>query len=278
MRKGRRNALAEELDAPVTHAAPVTRQATRSRSVRPQRAARPAGRRPGRSLATILVVAGLVTAVAIPAYAAYQPQVPTRTIQQAAEDGAQKLIVASEVESAGLDRASYAASTPQEIAKKKAKAAALSRAKAARTAWASIDLSMTGPGTGPIRWPLRTITHIGDGFHTRGGEHQGTDFIAPAKTPIFASTSGVVRVSQDGYYGYGVAVVIDGVIDGRKVSTLYAHMTYGSRTVKAGQHVEAGQLIGLVGNTGRSAGNHLHFEVGINGTRVDPLAWLRAND
>ncbi|MBN9168540.1 MAG: M23 family metallopeptidase, partial [Microbacterium sp.] len=59
--------------------------------------------------------------------------------------------------------------------------------------------------------------------------------------------------------------------------TLYGHMTYGSRVVQAGQTVAAGQVIGLVGSTGRSTANHLHFEVMLNGTHVDPLAWLLTN-
>ena len=72
-----------------------------------------------------------------------------------------------------------------------------------------------------------------------------------------------------------MAISIDHVIAGQKVSTLYGHMTYGSRQVGAGQTVQAGQLIGLVGSTGSSTAYHLHFEVHINGSVVDPWAWLR---
>ena len=61
------------------------------------------------------------------------------------------------------------------------------------------------------------------------------------------------------------------------MNTLYGHMTYGSRQVSVGQSVEAGQLIGLVGSTGSSTACHLHFEVHINGSVVDPWAWLQAN-
>ncbi|MFT4229735.1 MAG: M23 family metallopeptidase [Microbacterium sp.] len=235
-------------------------------------------RKPLRSLATLAVVAGLVATVAIPAYGALRSAPEAKTIQQVAQDDAQSLIVASEVETGGLDRDSYAATTPEEIAKKKAAEAAKLRASMYGTAaTVDIDLSLVGPGTGPVRWPLATITRIGDGFLSRGGAHYGVDLISPGGTPIFASTDGVVRVSQESYFGYGVAVVIDGVIDGRKVTTLYAHMRYGSRTVGVGTHVKAGQIIGLVGATGRAYGNHLHFETRINGSLVDPLAFLREN-
>lgn len=235
-------------------------------------------RKPLRSLATVAVVAGLVATVAIPAYAAYRPEAETKTMQQVAEEGAQSLVVASEAKAAALDRDAYSATTPEEIAKKKAAEAAAERARLGVTASAAdIDLSMVAPGSGAVRWPLAKTTRIGDGFLSRGGEHQGVDLISPCKTPIFASTAGVVRVSSESYFGYGVAITIDGVIDGRKVNTLYSHMTNGTRVVKVGQRVEAGQIIGLVGATGRAFGCHLHFETQISGSRVDPLAWLRAN-
>src|SRR5690606_12239654 len=268
-RPARRRAEVATRTAPAP--APAQRSAASTRPAAPKR-------RPLRSLATLAIVAGLVAAVGIPAYGALVPETDAKTIQQAAEEGAQSLIVASEVKSSVLQRDSYSATTEAEIAKKKAAAAAAARAKMlGSTASVNIDLSLVGPGTGPVRWPLAKITRIGDGFMSRGGAHHGVDLISPGGTPIFASTSGVVRVSQESYYGYGVAIVIDGVIDGRKVSTLYSHMRYGSRTVGVGTHVQAGQVIGLVGATGRAFGNHLHFEVKINGSLVDPIAFLRAN-
>jgi murein DD-endopeptidase MepM/ murein hydrolase activator NlpD len=288
--------LAQENDSPPTAPEVPTASLTRrSRAARPARrsteiAPRPAParkaaapkRRPLRSLATLAIVAGLVAAVGIPAYGALVPEADAKTMQQAAEEGAQSLIVASEVKASVLERDSYSATTEAEIAKKKAAAAAAARAKlmastASVGSGGGVDLSLVGPGTGPVRWPLATITRIGDGFRSRGGAHHGVDLISPGGTPIFASTDGVVRVSQESYFGYGVAIVIDGVIDGRKVSTTYAHLRYGSRTVGVGSHVKAGQVIGLVGATGRAFGNHLHFEVKINGSLVDPLAFLRSN-
>jgi murein DD-endopeptidase MepM/ murein hydrolase activator NlpD len=86
-----------------------------------------------------------------------------------------------------------------------------------------------------------------------------------------------VRVSQESFGGYGVAVTIDHVIGGQRVSTLYGHMTYGSRVVQSGETVAPGQLIGLIGSTGSSTACHLHFEVHINNSVVDPYAWLQSN-
>jgi len=234
-------------------------------------------RKPLRNLATIAVVGGLVATVAIPAYGAYQYEAETKTVQQLAEEGAQSVVVASEVKTAELQRDTYSATTPKEIAQKKAKEAAAARARMGISASVNMDLSLVGPGSGAVRGPLGKITRVGDGFRSRGGAHHGVDLISPCRTPIFAMSDGVVRVSQESYYGYGVAITIDHVIDGRKVNSLYSHLTNGTRAVKVGDHVKAGQVIGLVGQTGRAFGCHLHYEVKIGGSLVDPMAFLRTN-
>lgn len=232
-----------------------------------------------RSTVIMSMVGGLIVTVALPAYGAIRTFDKEVTIQQVAASDAQNFVVASDVASAGLNRDSYSATSADEIAQKKAEeaaaAAAAARARQASFASVNVDLTMS-PGTGQVRWPLPGFT-MGDGFRSRGGAHQGVDMLAPAMTPIYASAAGVVRLSQESYYGYGVAVIIDHVINGQKVSTLYGHMTNGSRQVQAGQTVEAGQVIGGVGSTGRSTANHVHFETTINGQRVDPIAWLQAN-
>jgi murein DD-endopeptidase MepM/ murein hydrolase activator NlpD len=285
--------LAEEIDStamePTEHPAGLarSRRGLRAAALPVSRSQRPATatrkkRSPMRSLFVVGVITALVGSAAIPAFAAANSTPEARTIQQVAADHAQSLVVGSTQKVETLSRDSYSATTAGEIAKKKAAEAAAARARqAAKVASVSrssnMDLTMTGPGTGAIRWPLATISSIGDGFLSRGGEHQGVDLLAPGGTPIFAATSGTVKVSSEGYYGYGVAIVIDTVIAGKRVETLYGHMRYGSRQVSTGQHVTVGQPIGRVGSTGRSTANHLHFEVGINGSRIDPLAWLRAN-
>jgi murein DD-endopeptidase MepM/ murein hydrolase activator NlpD len=233
-----------------------------------------------RSLLVLSLVGGLVATAAIPAFAGVLKQDEPMTLQQMAVEDAQSVVVASDAVGAELARDSYSATTSEEIAKKKAAEAAAARARQSAQVAAStnfkVDLSMVAPGSGAVRWPVTNYT-LTDTFGTRGGAHRGIDLVAPAGTPIYAAAAGVVKVSSEAYYDYGVAITIDHVINGVKVNTLYAHQSYGSRQVVAGQTVQAGQLIGLVGSTGRSTANHLHFEVYMNGANVDPLAWLNAN-
>ena len=123
---------------------------------------------------------------------------------------------------------------------------------------------------GALCWPLPGHTYISchfgevDAFGNAG--HRGTDIPAPEGTPILAAHSGTVLVSgwND---SYGNQVLLD---NGAGLSTRYAHMT--QTAVTAGEAVTAGQVIGYVGSTGDSTGNHLHFEVMQGGIRVDPLS------
>ena len=120
---------------------------------------------------------------------------------------------------------------------------------------------------GELCWPLPGHTYISchfgevDAFGNAG--HRGTDIPAPEGTPILAAHSGTVLVSgwND---SYGNQVLLD---NGAGLSTRYAHMT--QTAVTAGE--AAGQIIGYVGSTGDSTGNHLHFEVMQNGVRMNPL-------
>lgn len=122
---------------------------------------------------------------------------------------------------------------------------------------------------GALCWPLPGHTYISchfgevDAFGNAG--HRGTDIPAPEGTPILAAHSGTVLVSgwND---SYGNQVLLD---NGAGLSTRYAHMT--QTAVTAGEAVTAGQVIGYVGSTGDSTGNHLHFEVMQGGVRMNPL-------
>ena len=122
---------------------------------------------------------------------------------------------------------------------------------------------------GALCWPLPGHTyiscHFGEVDAFGNGGHRGTDIPAPEGTPILAAHSGTVLVSgwND---SYGNQVLLD---NGAGLSTRYAHMT--APAVTAGETVTAGQVIGYVGSTGDSTGNHLHFEVMLNGVRINPL-------
>lgn len=122
----------------------------------------------------------------------------------------------------------------------------------------------------------KTKANITCGYGAYAG-HTGVDFACPSGTAIYAVKSGTVvistalRNSRGAYKSYGEYVVIDHH-DG--TMTLYAHMYSGSRMVSPGQSVSQGQQIGKVGSTGNSTGNHLHFEVRINGKPVNPTPYL----
>lgn len=102
--------------------------------------------------------------------------------------------------------------------------------------------------------------------------HTGIDMAAPERMPIMAAADGVVTASGASGTGYGIMVKID---HGQGVSTLYAHMS-ATAGLGPGQPVAAGQVIGYVGTTGRSTGNHLHYEVRENDRPVDPTPYLES--
>lgn len=96
--------------------------------------------------------------------------------------------------------------------------------------------------------------------------HEGMDFTAPTGTPIYATGNGVVARADHRSRGYGNHVRVD---HGFGYLTLYAHMS--EITVKPGQKVSRGEVIGYVGNTGKSSGPHLHYEVHKNGRPINPI-------
>lgn len=137
------------------------------------------------------------------------------------------------------------------------------------------------PSESGFLWPLaaniNTLSSLYGGrkdpINGRSSNHTGIDIPAGRGTPIYAAKSGVVTTSVYGsgsYWSYGNFVLISHQ-DG--TSTLYAHMS--SRNVSEGQTVKQGAVVGYVGTTGRSTGNHLHFEVRINGKRTDPLNYFK---
>lgn len=128
---------------------------------------------------------------------------------------------------------------------------------------------------------LPTVTpiqgnYIGSGFGWRvdpiigtGAMHEGIDFAAEVGTPVIAAAGGVIAVSEF-HPQYGNLIEID---HGNDFSTRYAHLS--KMSVKDGQVVRRGQKIGLSGNTGRSTGPHLHFEVRYKGVAQNPSRFLQ---
>ncbi|MGV8884729.1 MAG: M23 family metallopeptidase [Microbacteriaceae bacterium] len=133
--------------------------------------------------------------------------------------------------------------------------------------------------------PVPAGTAISDGYGYRvppcGGcssFHKGADYLGGLGNDVRSISDGVVTEVGNPSGGLGVYVVVQHVIDGGIVSSVYAHMQYGSLALRVGQRVESGQIVGRVGSTGQSTGPHLYFEIRVGGTRpVDPVPWLAAH-
>ncbi|MBQ6664080.1 MAG: M23 family metallopeptidase [Synergistaceae bacterium] len=123
------------------------------------------------------------------------------------------------------------------------------------------------------------ISKNGEWGNNRGDHsHKGTDYPAPAGTPItilpnMGVTFKVIEARKSD--SYGNTVVLETIRAGKKVHYRMAHMKDGSVSVKKGDIVNAGDVIGQVGSTGHSTGNHLHLEVSVNGQLVDPEVFFR---
>ena len=113
----------------------------------------------------------------------------------------------------------------------------------------------------PTPWSARPTSHFGP---RRRRFHYGLDIAQPTGEPIYAAFDGVVRISKDNK-SYGKLVIIH---HSNGLETYYAHMS--RRDVVAGQSVKSGEIIGLCGNTGRSHGSHLHFEIRYMGNAINP--------
>ena len=132
--------------------------------------------------------------------------------------------------------------------------------------------------------PLKSYSRISSEYGWRKNPvtgvnklHAGTDFAAPGGTPIYAAASGYVQVAGWSSGGYGNYVIIyhGKMSDGNQYSTLYGHMR--SVATSAGKYVQQGEIIGYVGSTGNSTGNHLHLEVwkgGSTANAVNPRGYI----
>ncbi|WP_309127604.1 peptidoglycan DD-metalloendopeptidase family protein [Microbacterium sp.] len=141
----------------------------------------------------------------------------------------------------------------------------------------SSEVFTNDPGAA-IQWPFMVGVGMSYGYGMRSGRlHEGIDFVPGNGAPVQAIADGTVRIATEQGGAYGVTVYIDHVIDGQVITSHYAHMQYGSLRVQPGEKVTVGTVVGKTGNTGRSYGAHLHFEIIVNGSTIDPLPWLRKN-
>ena len=111
-----------------------------------------------------------------------------------------------------------------------------------------------------------------DPFIQKIKHHDGVDISAPRGTEVYASADGIVERAKNNYkpnHGYGKEVIIN---HGNGIKTRYAHLD--KINVKPGQRVNRWDIIGWVGNTGRSTGPHLHYEVMANGQHKDPQLYM----
>ncbi|ANG84062.1 M23 family metallopeptidase [Microbacterium aurantiacum] len=244
----------------------------------------PRGRRSGRSAVTRVATAsfsvgvfGIVGLMAVgmttPAEAVAAASVPTSAVAPANmtvassaidRDEIQAYVAPSDAQNDTLQRTeSYSTQTIAELA--------------SESGIQNFSNFFYNDPNGEIQWPFPVGVPISYGYGMRSGNlHEGLDFVPGDGAPIQAITDGVVRVATSAGGAYGVHVIIDHEIDGQLVSSHYAHMQYDSLQVEVGDTVTAGTIIGLTGNTGRSFGAHLHFEILMNGTTaIDPLPWLR---
>ena len=146
--------------------------------------------------------------------------------------------------------------------------------------WKKLDQLQDGviaiPSEKPIKSDVSFTSGFGvrsDPFNSGAAMHPGIDLAGPSGTPIYATADGTVRRAGWNSGGYGNLVELD---HGRGITTRYGHMS--AIIVKDGDHIARGQLIGRMGSTGRSTGNHLQYEVRIDGRAVNPIPFMKSTD
>ena len=146
--------------------------------------------------------------------------------------------------------------------------------------WKKLDQLQDGviaiPSDKPVQAAVTMMSSFGyrsDPFNHHAAMHPGIDLSGAYGTPIYATADGTVLRAGWNSGGYGNLVEID---HGRGITTRYGHMS--AILVSPGQHVTRGQQVGRMGSTGRSTGNHLHYEVRIDGRAVNPIPFMKSAD
>lgn len=151
--------------------------------------------------------------------------------------------------------------------------------KALFNSWTKLDQLEQGtvaiPSTEPVRGTRFTSGYgvRSDPFRGRAAMHAGIDLAGPVGTPIYATADATVGRSEYNSGGYGNLVELE---HGHGIQTRYGHLS--KSLVRSGQRVKRGDMIGLMGSTGRSTGSHLHYEVRIDGKAVNPIPFLQSTN
>ena len=256
-----------------TKAARAQRPAARREA--PVRAPRTAGATFRRNTKRVTVVGAMLfagsmlVATSVPANAFFV-DTPTQTAAKKAADSQSYTAAAPSADgAAGVSRDGYSVTEMKAVSE-----------------YASTSAStFSNDVDGTVQWPFQMGVPISSGFGARqvancgfcSTFHQGLDFVPGAGSPIQSIADGVVSKVDGPSGALGNNVWIDHVVNGQKVTSVYAHMQTGSVEVREGETVTVGTIIGKVGSTGNSTGAHLHFEIVIGGVPVDPYPWLQAN-
>jgi murein DD-endopeptidase MepM/ murein hydrolase activator NlpD len=186
-------------------------------------------------------------------------------------------ITAGEVRRLGLDPSRLHSGTGGPFEPVETVRAADPNFKALFHSWTKLDQLEQGtvaiPSTEPVRGTNFTSGFgiRSDPFRGRAAMHAGIDLAGPIGTPIYATADALVGRSEYNSGGYGNLVELD---HGHGIQTRYGHLS--KSLVTAGQRVKRGDMIGLMGSTGRSTGSHLHYEVRIDGKAVNPVPFLKS--
>jgi murein DD-endopeptidase MepM/ murein hydrolase activator NlpD len=232
---------------------------------------------------SIFAAAQLANAAAAPSYADVTRmerelaamQADVAVIKEAAQRRYQ--LTAGEVRRLGLDPSRLQTGTGGPFEPVETVRAADPNFKALFNSWTRLDQLEQGTVAIPSAEPVHGTNFTSgygvrsDPFRGRAAMHAGIDLAGPIGTPIYATADGIVGRSEYNNGGYGNLVELD---HGHGIQTRYGHLS--RSMVTAGQKVKRGDLIALMGSTGRSTGSHLHYEVRIDGKAVNPIPFLQS--
>ncbi|MCU1424507.1 MAG: hypothetical protein JWM51_798 [Microbacteriaceae bacterium] len=230
-----------------------------------------------RGIGALVFAWGLAVSQGLPAYA--DDNVQPATVIAEPQEGETQTVVVADGTAAPVTREAFSITAPPPPPPPPPKPAAAAVKKYGSNA----QTGFVNVPTSAVQWPFAS-SPVSSRFGSRtapcqgcSSDHKGLDFTPGAGTPVSAIADGVVRAVKSSSGGFGTHVIIDHNIGGKAVSSTYAHMQAGSVPLSEGATVSVGTIVGRVGSTGASTGAHLHLEVHVNNTPIDPFAFLSAN-